>query len=312
MNPRRLLCMLLVHAALLPVVSPVAAQTKREKRVGPLETDGGSRCDTSAWQLVFSDEFEGTRLDDTKWRTWFPYSDDGSDRCEGCRLMGTSNTIFRDDLVSVSDGLLHMGVRAQPGEWYGQRKEHEGSIVHSIGAARFNYGRFEVRCRIPKGAGLWPAFWGFGGETEIDVFEICGERPSLYKTALHRWGKPKFSNNGKTRVADLSQEFHVFTVEWERDGIRWYVDGKLVQYRGRFVDGRGRPMEECDRVAGDHHTAPYFPRSQDGLSIIMDLAVSGAKGFCNGPARPEPWPEGTSFDVDYVRVYQRTASPTPQ
>ncbi|MBK9540520.1 MAG: glycoside hydrolase family 16 protein [Flavobacteriales bacterium] len=311
MTPRKLLCIALSHAAVLSLINPVDAQTKREKRVGPIEVDDGGSCDTSTWKLVFSDEFEGTRLDDTKWRTWFPYSDDGSDHCEGCRLMGTSNTIFRDDLVSVGDGLLHMGVRARSGEWYGQAKEHEGSIIHSIGTARFNYGRFEVRCRIPKGAGLWPAFWGFGGETEIDVFEICGERTRVYKTALHRWGKPKFSNNGKERVSDLSQEFHVFAVEWERDGVRWYVDEELVQYRGRFVDKRGRPMPACERVPGEHHSAPYFPRGQDDLSIILDLAVSGAKGFCNGPVQPQAWPEGTSFDVDYVRVYQRGGTPTP-
>ncbi len=113
-----------------------------------------------------------------------------------------------------------------------------------------------------------------------------GERTRVYKTALHRWGKPKFSNNGKERVSDLSQEFHVFAVEWERDGVRWYVDEELVQYRGRFVDKRGRSMPACERVPGEHHSAPYFPRGQDDLSIILDLAVSGAKGFCNGPVQP--------------------------
>ncbi|MBK7083188.1 MAG: hypothetical protein IPH53_00325 [Flavobacteriales bacterium] len=125
MTPRKLLCIALSHAAILSLINPVDAQTKREKCVGPIEIDDGGRCDTSAWKLVFSDEFEGTRLDDTKWRTWFPYSDDGSDKCEGCRLMGTSNTIFRDDLVSLVM-VCCMGVRARSGEWYGQAKEHEG------------------------------------------------------------------------------------------------------------------------------------------------------------------------------------------
>ncbi len=289
-----------------------SAQSKSEKRVGPKVHDDGGRCDTSAWQLVFSDEFDGDRLDPERWRTWFPYSNDGSDRCDGCRVMGTSNTIFRDELVQVSGGQLHLGVRARAGEWYGQRKEHEGSMVHSVGDVRFTHGRFEVRCRIPKGTGLWPAFWGFGGETEVDVFEFCGERPDLFKGALHRWGRPKFSNGGRKRMPDLSQDFHDYAVEWERDGISWYIDGQLVHYRGRFVDKRGRPLPACGREAGAHFTAPYFPRAGDGLHIILDLAVSEPKGFCKGPKVPVPWPEGTSFDVEHVRVYQRsTASPAP-
>lgn len=281
------------------------AQTKREKKVGAIQEDPGGRCDTLAWRLVFNDEFDGTALDRSKWVTWFTYSDDGSDRCEGCRIMGTSNTIFRDDLVTVHDGMLHLGVRAKAGEWYGKQKEHEGSMIHSIGDAKFTFGRFEVRCKIPRGTGLWPAFWGFGGETEIDAFEFCGEQPRLLKGALHRWGKPRFSSSGKHKATDLSNDFHVYAVEWEPDGISWYLDGQIVQYRGRFVDKRGRPLPKCDRPSGAKPTAPYFPRSIDGVNVILDLAVSEPKGFCKGPKQPEPWPEGSSFDVDYVRVYQR-------
>ncbi|MBK8498599.1 MAG: glycoside hydrolase family 16 protein [Flavobacteriales bacterium] len=290
---------------LLAAALPTTAQTKREKRVGPKSDDTGGVCDTMAWKLVWNDEFDGTALDGSKWITWFPYSEDGSDRGEGCRIMGTSNTIFRDDLVKVEGGNLRLGVRAQSGEWYGKQKEHEGSMVHSIGDARFTQGRFEVRCRIPRGAGLWPAFWGFGGETEIDVFEFCGEQPRLLKGALHRWSEPRFSSSGKHKATDLSYDFHLYAVEWEADGISWYLDGALVQYRGRFVDKKGRPLPKCDRPRGANHTAPYFPRSEDGINIILDLAVSEPKGFCKGPRKPRPWPEGASFDVDYVRVYQR-------
>lgn len=281
------------------------AQTKREKKVGPPMADTGGLCDTTAWRLVFNDEFDGSTLDRSRWASWFTYSDDGSDRCEGCRIMGTSNTIFRDDLVRVDGGLLHLGVRAKAGEWYGKQKEHEGSMIHSIGGAKFTYGKFEVRCRIPRGTGLWPAFWGFGGETEIDVFEFCGEQPGLMKGALHRWGKPRFSSSGKHKTRDLTRDFHTYAVEWEADGIGWYLDGELVQYRGRYVDRKGRPLPKCDRPPGSNHTAPYFPRSEDGINIILDLAVSEPKGFCKGPKKPEPWPADASFDVDYVRVYQR-------
>ena len=58
MTPRKLLCIALSHAAVLSLINPVDAQTKREKRVGPIEVDDGGSCDTSTWKLVFSDEFE--------------------------------------------------------------------------------------------------------------------------------------------------------------------------------------------------------------------------------------------------------------
>lgn len=290
----------------------IQAQTRKEKRVGPTLSDDGGRCDTSQWVLVFNEEFDGETLDMTKWRTYFPYSDDGSDRCEGCRLMGTSNTIFRDDLITISDGILRLGVRTRDGEWFGRQKQYEGAMIHSIGDARFTFGRFEIRCRIPKGAGLWPAFWGFGGETEIDVFEFCGERPGLFKGALHRWSSPKFSSDGRERFRDLSTGFHVYAVEWEPDGVSWFVDGELVQYRGRFVDRRGRPLPPCGREPGERNTAPYFPRGEDGLNIILDLAVSEPNGFCKAPKRPVMWPEGTAFEVDHVRVYQRKTRLTPR
>jgi hypothetical protein len=290
-------------------VIDLPAQSKRAKRVGPAAYSPGGPCDTSAWKLVFHDEFDGPALDRSKWVTYFTYSDDGSDRCQGCRIMGTSNTVFRDDLVTVRDGKLMLGVEARPEEWYGQRKEHAGGMVHSIGEAHFSHGRFEVRCRIPQGAGLWPAFWGFGGETEIDVFEFCGERTKWMKGSLHRWGKTKYSHTGKHRSVDLSADFHDYAVEWDGDAVRWYLDGRLVHSRARYVDRKGRPLPACDRAPGELATAPYFPRATDGINLILDLAVSEPKGYCNGPKVPVAWPADAVFEVDHVRVYQRQPEP---
>lgn len=304
-----LLRVLLLLSITLFGLLDLQAQSKRAKRVGPSAYSAGGPCDTSAWKLVFHDEFDGPALDRSKWVTYFTFSDDGSDRCPGCRIMGTSNTVFRDDLVTVRDGMLVLGVEARPEEWYGQRKEHAGGMVHSIGNAHFSHGRFEVRCRIPKGAGLWPAFWGFGGETEIDVFEFCGERPKWMKGSLHRWGKTKYSNTGKHRSVDLSADFHDYAVEWDGDAVRWYLDGRLVHSRARFVDRRGRPLPACDRAPGELATAPYFPRATDGINLILDLAVSEPKGYCNGPKMPAAWPADAVFEVDHVRVYQRQPEP---
>lgn len=296
---------LLLFAVMLAPMGELQAQNKHGRRLGAAIYSEGGPCDTTAWKLVFHDEFDGVALDRSKWVTYFTYSADGSDQCEGCRVTGSSNTIYRDEQVRVADGLLTLGVEARTGTWFGITKEHESGMVHSIGQARFNHGRFEVRCRIPAAPGLWPAFWGFGGETEIDVFEFCGERPQWMKASLHQWGTSKYSHTGKHKATDLSRDFHTYAVEWEEDEVRWYLDGELVHARSRPVDKRGRPLPACDRPAGVHNTAPYFPRQEDALNVILNLSVSPPNDYCNGPRKPGPWPAGTALVVDHVRVYQR-------
>ncbi|MEX1132616.1 MAG: glycoside hydrolase family 16 protein [Flavobacteriales bacterium] len=280
----------------------VAAQ---RKYMGAVENDPGGPCDTAAWKLVFHDEFDGSSLDRSKWVNYFTYSDDGSDQCSSCRVMSSTNNVFTPEQVILNDGMLTLGVEARPSTWFEHKMEHVSGLIHSVGDAQFTYGRFEIRCRIPSGTGLWPAFWGYGGETEIDVFEFCGEKPRWMKGSLHRWGEPRASSTGKHKGPDLSQDFHTYAVEWEEDELRWYLDDELVHSRGRLLDKRGRPLPGCDRDPGSHPTASYFPRSTDALNLIVNLAVSAPKAYCNGPSKPTPWPAGTALLVDHVRVYQR-------
>lgn len=288
--------------ALLGASTNVAAQ---RKHLGPVEKNMGGPCDSSAWKLVFHDEFNGTELDRSKWVTYFTYSADGSDQCPGCRYTGGSNSTYRDEHVKIGDGKLTLDVVARTNTWYDVTVEHEAGMIHSIGTAKFNYGRFEIRCKIPSSAGLWPAFWGFGGDTEIDVFEICGEKPRWMKSSVHHWGKPRASNTGKHKAQDLSKDFHDYAVEWEPEEIRFYLDGQQVHARSRLVDRRGRDLPPCDRPPGTHHTATYFPKAGDAVNIIASLGVSMPNDYCKGPKKPMPWPEGSSLVVDHIRVYQR-------
>lgn len=281
------------------------AQTRARLKMGPPEFTPGGPCDTSAWKLVFHDEFDGSHLDRSKWVDYFTFSADGSDQCSACRVMSGMNNIFRPEQVQVADGTLKLSVEAEPGTWYEHSRDHEAGLIKSIGNASFTYGRFEIRCKVPGARGLWPALWAGGGETEIDFLELCGERPRWMKGSLHRWGERKYSDTGKHKGPDLSQGFHTYTVEWEEDEIRWYLDGELVHHRGRFVDRRGRPLPGCDRPPGTHPTAAYFPRGIDKVDLLLNLAVSDPGGYCKGPTKPEPWPEDAVMLVDHVRVYQR-------
>lgn len=290
---------------LLGLIGPVDVTGQKKAKDRPLVSDPGSACDTTSWKLVFHDEFDGTALDRSKWITYYPFSSDGSDKCEACRYMGGTNSIYTDDQVSVGDGLLELGIESRPVEWYTKKTDFAASTIRSIGTAQFNYGKFETRCQLPEGKGLWPAFWMFGGQTEIDVFEVCGEKPKWIKGSLHRWSDPRYSNTGKYKGEDHSESFHVFAVEWERDELRWYVDGEQIYSRGRFTDKRGTPLPGCDRDPGEQRLAPYFPRSEDKVNVIAGNGVSEFKGYCKGPSGPTTWTGNTSMVVDWIRVYQR-------
>ena len=79
-------------------------------------------CATGEWNLVFIDEFEGDSLDGSKWITWFPYTDDGSDKCTFCRTHGNEGQIFRDENAVVSEGSLKLIARKDTGQWMGETR----------------------------------------------------------------------------------------------------------------------------------------------------------------------------------------------
>jgi beta-glucanase (GH16 family) len=155
------------------------------------------------------------------------------------------------------------------------------------------YGRFEARMRIPRGQGIWPAFWMLGDDIgsvgwpnsgEIDIMENIGREPGTVHGTLHGPGysggnavSASYSLPGGQAFADA---FHTFTVDWAPDSVTWYVDG--VQYARRTpADLRG------NRWVFDH---PFF--------MIMNVAVGGYwPGY---PDATTTFPQ--QLVVDYVRV----------
>jgi beta-glucanase (GH16 family) len=158
------------------------------------------------------------------------------------------------------------------------------------------YGRFEARIQLPKGQGVWPAFWLLGEDFstagwpacgEIDIMENVGKEPATVRGTLHG---PGYSGENPLTTAyalprgRFSDGFHVFAVEWEPEAIRFYVDGEL------FATKTPADLPAGSRWVFDH---PFF--------ILLNLAVGG-----NLPGHPD---DSTVFPqrmlVDYVRVYSR-------
>ncbi len=233
------------------------------------------------WVLDWNDEFDGPTLDRAK---WVPET--------GGNGWGNQELEFytdRPDNVRVDGG--HLVIEARK-EDYGGR-HYTSARIKTAGKVERTYGRYEARIRIPRGQGIWPAFWLLGADVgkagwprcgEIDIMENIGREPDLVHGTLHgpgysgekAIGKPQ--RLGKGSYAD---DYHVYAVEWEPREIRWYRDGILYH--------TARP----DTVPGDWvFEHPFF--------VILNLAVGG--GWPGNPDATTTFPQ--QMLVDYVRVYK--------
>src|SRR5262249_9086456 len=148
------------------------------------------------------------------------------------------------------------------------------------------------RIRLPRGSGLWPAFWSMGtdlGEVgwpqagEIDVMEWIGRQPNLVFGTAHGPGYSGASGVGRSDDfgRDISEETHTFAVEREAGQIRWYVDGILYHH--------ATPADVAPHQWVFDH--PFF--------LLLNLAVGGNFGGAVGPDTAFP----QSMAVDYIRVF---------
>ena len=157
------------------------------------------------------------------------------------------------------------------------------------------YGLVRARIRLPRGRGIWPAFWllgqdldtaGWPGCGEIDVLENFGTDPATVHGTVH--GPGFAGREGITRSldtgGDLADDFHVYAVHWEPGRIRWYFDDVLF-HTVLPDDLGGRPW------VFDHD---FF--------LLLNVAVGGA--MSTSPDDATGFPQ--TMLVDYVRVY-----PTP-
>ena len=269
--------------------TPAAPQITR---VDPNPVDTTPLAD---YKLVWSDEFDGAAgasVDPKKW----VHETGGSGWGNNERQYYTTNP----GNVSL-DGAGHLVItaRAEPAGsslscWYGSCR-YTSARLKTKGLFEAKHGRFEARIRIPRGQGIWPAFWMLGNDIdavgwpksgEIDIMENIGKEPDAVHGTLHGPGYSGANGIGGayTLAAPFADDYHVFAVEWNPGEIRWLVDDK--EYRRTTISG----IPTGSSWVFDH---PFF--------MLLNLAVGG-----NWPGDPDAT---TTFPqqmlVDYVRVYQR-------
>lgn len=240
-------------------------------------------------ELVWNDEFDGDAINPENWT----YDIGGWGWGNGEAQYYTD----RPENARVQNGLLVIEAKQEQFE----SSYYTSARLLTQGRQAFQYGRIEARIKVPVGIGTWPAFWmlgdNFGREDfsdpaqaewpqvgEIDIMEFVGREPDLTLGTAHG---PGYAGAGgftrwNRRDYDIADDFHVFAIEWDFDGIRWFYDDEMFYDLGR--DAVGDREWVFDQ--------PFF--------IILNLALGGSLGGTIGLDTEFP----VHLYVDYVRVYQ--------
>lgn len=251
----------------------------------------------SRGKYLFRDEFNrasGTPIDSTKWTAEIGGGGWGNEE-----LQYYTNSIEN----AQHDGQGNLLIKAlklnQPLNlscWYGPCQYTSARLI-SKGKFDRKYGRFEARIKIPRGQGMWSAFWLLGSNInqvgwatcgEIDVMENIGREPSTVHGTIH--GPGYSGSNGISSSYNLpnnpifADDFHVYATEWTENKIEFFVDDKLY----KTITPQNLPAGKT--WVYDH---PFF--------AILNLAIGGNWGGAPDATTPLPG----EMLVDYVRVYRR-------
>lgn len=235
--------------------------------------------------LVWADEFNGTAVNTADWNY------EVGDGCPGVCGWGNNELEWytAGDNASVQDGSLIIEARKETRG----TKNYTSSRMTTKTKRPIKFGRIDIRAKLPKGRGIWPALWmmpqddKFGGwprSGEIDIMEFLGHETNKVYATVHYGPGPGSTNISRSTIGatPFSDAFHVYSLIWETDRLRFLVDD--VQFS---------EIKKADLGA---NTYPF----NESFFFIFNVAVGG-----NWPGNPDAT---TYFPqwliVDYVRVFQ--------
>lgn len=235
-------------------------------------------------KLVFSDEFNTSTIDTTKWNFEINGGGEGNNEAEYYTNRPQNATIKDGNLVITAIKENYQGASYTSARMTTQRK------------GEFTYGRFEAKMKLPTGRGIWPAFWMLSNTVplnwpatgEIDIMEAVGMNPGMVYSNVHSTA----NYNGKgdqLSVADYGTAYHVYAVDWSADSMKFYVDNHQL-----FAYGNPHLADASANQAQWPFDHPFF--------ILLNVAVGGNWGGQQG-IDDSIFPQ--SMSVDWVRVYQK-------
>lgn len=237
--------------------------------------------------LVWRDEFDGDALNSSNWTHEI-----------GTGEWGWGNNelqYYRQENTAVRDGYLF--ITAQEEAFEGS--DYTSSRIITQGKQSFQYGRIDIRAKLPYGQGIWPALWllgdnfateGWPKSGEIDLMEMVGggEKDSQVHGTIHwdnngahaSYGSGQANGPYTLEGAKFADEFHVFTLIWDENAIKWLVDDE------QFFEADIKP----EGLSEFHQK--FF--------LIFNVAVGGQ--WPGSPDASTTFPQ--QMVVDYVRVFQ--------
>jgi len=246
----------------------------------------------SSLQLVWSDEFEEAGLPNPD--SWAYDVGDACNLPAGCGWGNQEKQFYTASNLKnarIENGHLVIEVH----------KESKGSADFTSARLKtkkkfeLQYGRVEVRAKLPSGKGTWPAIWmlssnntygGWPRSGEIDIMEHVGHIPdSIYGTIHteaynHMLGTQKGSS---IHISDAETAFHKYAIDWNEQEISFSVDDQIYYSFSKHKE-----------------EASTWPFDQD-FYLIINVAVGGSWGGAMG-VDPTIWPQ--KMEIDYVRFYQ--------
>ena len=240
------------------------------------------------WQQVWSDEFNYNGLPDSaKWS----YD-------VGGHGWGNNELQFytqkRLENARVENGNLVIEARKET--WQG--KNYTSARLVTKNKGDWQHGKIEVRAKLPRGRGTWPAIWMLASTTplkwpddgEIDIMEHVGFDQGVIHGSIHSKKYNWVVGNGKTAtvtVPDCSERFHLYGLEWDKDSLKISMDNKIYL-----------------AVANEHTGYDAWPYDNK-MHLLLNIAVGGNWGGQKGVDNTI-WPQ--KMEIDYVRVFERVDS----
>jgi uncharacterized protein (TIGR03437 family) len=258
----------------------------------------------TAWQLVWSDEFNGTAGSPPDPKNWnYDLGGGGWGNGEAETYTNSPNNVFQDGLGN----LVIRAIRDSSGNYTSARLQTgaPGASTQTTDLS-WQYGLIEARIKLPFGLGVWPAFWMLGEDIatvswpqcgEVDIMENFGtfnNNASINNGTAH--GPGYSGGSGITAAITLPfgetvyDDYHVYAIQWSQNSLQFFVDGALYH-----------TVTTASIPTGDQwvYNAPFF--------ILLNLAIGGSSTFLGTPDSTAPFPN-QDLVVDYVRVYQPVAA----
>jgi beta-glucanase (GH16 family)/glycerophosphoryl diester phosphodiesterase len=238
------------------------------------------------WKLVWNDEFDYRGLpDSSKWGYDVGGHGWGNHELQYYTKGDTNNVMVKNGRLTITAMRKQVGANS----WTSTR-------LISKNKGDWQYGRIEVKAKLPDGRGMWPAIWmlptdwAYGdwpASGEIDMMENVGFKPDSVYFSVHTKSFNHMIGTQKTRgisLPDNRTAFHVYTIEWDKDQIQFFCDDK--------------PVHQFSNTGKGFAEWPFDKR----FHLLLNIAVGGDWG---GQMGVDDLLQMGKMEVEYVRVYQK-------